>query len=54
MIADFLFVSNDKYVKYLGICTYSVMHNMCPVVDKLRLFIMDCGISEENITRLKK
>lgn len=54
MIADFLFVSNDKYVKYLGICTYSVMHNMCPVVDKLRLFIMDCGISEENISRLKK
>ena len=54
MTADFLFVSNDKYVKYLGICTYSVMHNMCPAVGQVRLFVMDCGITEENKARLKK
>lgn len=52
MNADFLLVSDDKYVKNLGICTYSVMHNMCPVVDKVRLFVMDCGITEENKQRL--
>ena len=27
MIADFLLVANDSYVKYLGICSYSIMHN---------------------------
>ena len=52
MTADFLFVSNDKYVKYLGISTYSVMFNMCPAVEHVRLFVMDCGITEENKTRL--
>ena len=52
MTADFLLVSDDKYVKNLGICTYSVMHNMCPEVDKVRLFVMDCGITEENKQRL--
>ena len=52
MTADFLFVSDDNYVKNLGICTYSVMHNMCPEVDKVRLFVMDCGITEENKAKL--
>ena len=52
MTADFLLVSDDKYVKNLGICTYSVMHNMCPEVYKVRLFVMDCGIAEENKQRL--
>ena len=52
MTADFLFVSNDRYVKYLGICTYSVMHNMCPAVEHVRLFVMDCGITGENKARL--
>ena len=52
MNADFLLVSDDKYVKNLGICTYSVMHNMCPEVYKVRLFVMDCGIAEENKQRL--
>ena len=52
MTADFLFVSDDNYVKNLGICTYSVMHNMCPEVDKVRLFVMDCGITEENRAKL--
>ena len=54
MTADFLFVSDDNYVKNLGICTYSVMHNMCPEVDKVRLFVMDCGITEPNRERLRK
>ena len=53
MTADFLFVSDDKYVKNLGICTYSVMHNMCPAVDKVRLFVMDCGITEQNKQKLR-
>ena len=53
MTADFLFVSNDKYVKYLGICTFSVMYNMCPAVERVRLFVMDCGITEENKVRLR-
>lgn len=52
MTADFLFVSNDKYVKYLGISSYSVLHNMCPAVEKVRIFVMDCGITEENRQRL--
>ena len=52
MTADFLLVSDDKYVKNLGICTYSVMYNMCPEVDKVRLFVMDCGITEKNKQRL--
>lgn len=54
MTADFLFVANDKYAKNLGICTYSVMYNMCHAVDQVRLFVMDCGITEENIAKLKK
>lgn len=54
MTADFLFVANDKYAKNLGICTYSVMHNMCPEVSAVRLFVMDCGITEENRKRLLK
>ena len=53
MTADFLLVSDDKYVKNLGICTYSVMHNMCPEVDKVRIFVMDCGITEQNRERLR-
>ena len=53
MTADFLLVSNDQYVKNLGICSYSIMHNMCPEVDKVRLFVMDCGITEHNKSRLK-
>lgn len=54
MTADFLLVSDDKYVKNLGICTYSVMHNMCPEVEKVRLFVMDCGITEQNKERLRQ
>ena len=41
MTADFMFVSDDNYVKNLGICTYSVMHNMCPEMEHVRLFVMD-------------
>ena len=52
MTADFLLVSDDKYVKNLGICTYSVMHNTCHEVNKVRIFVMDCGISEENRKKL--
>ncbi len=54
MTADFLLVSNDKYVKNLGICSYSILHNMCPEVERVRLFIMDCGISGENQQRLRE
>lgn len=54
MTANFMFVSDDKYVKNLGICTCSVMESMCSAVEKLRLFVMDCGITEENKTRLQK
>ncbi len=53
MTADFLLVSDNNYVKNLGICTYSVMYNMCPDVEKVRLFVMDCGITEENKQRLR-
>ena len=49
-----MFVSDDKYVKNLGVCTFSVMQNMCPVVDRLRMFVMDCGITEENRERLTR
>lgn len=52
MTVDFLLVSNDNYVKYLGICTYSVMYNMCPVAEKVRIFVMDCGITEKNREKL--
>lgn len=52
MIANFLFVSNDEYVKNLGVCTYSLMHNMCPNVDKVTMYVMDCGITEENKSAL--
>ncbi len=52
MTADFLLVSDNNYVKNLGICTYSVMHNMCSQVDKVRIFVMDCGISEQNRQKL--
>ena len=54
MKADFLFVSDDNYVRNLGICTYSVMHNMCGEVDKVRLFVMDCGITEESKRQLTR
>ena len=54
LIADFILVSDDKYVKNLGICTYSIMHNMCSEVEKVRMFVMDCGITEENHQRLLK
>lgn len=53
MTADFLLVSDNNYVKNLGICSYSVMYNMCPTVEKVRLFVMDCGITEENKQKLK-
>lgn len=52
MTANFLLVSDDKYVKNLGICTYSVMHQMSSEVEKLRIFVMDCGITEANKERL--
>ena len=52
--ADFLLVSDDNYVKNLGICTYSIMHNMCGEADRVRLFVMDCGISDNNIKRLQR
>ena len=52
LTANFLFVSDDNYVKNLGICTYSVMHNMCSEAEKVRLFVMDCGITEENKQKL--
>lgn len=54
MIANFLFVSDDKYVKNLGVCTYSVMHNTCPNADKVVMYVMDCGITEENKSRLTR
>ncbi len=54
MNADFLLVSNDNYVKNLGICSYSILHNMCHEVDKVRLFVMDCGITEQNRKRLRE
>ena len=54
MTADFLFVSDNNYVRNLGICTCSVMHNMCGEAEKVRLFVMDCGITEENRQRLIK
>ena len=53
MKADFLLVSDDNYVKNLGISTYSILHNMCGEAEKVRIFVMDCGISEENLKRLR-
>ena len=52
MTADFLLVSDNNYVKNLGISAYSVMHNMCPEAERVRIFVMDCGIAEENKQRL--
>ncbi len=52
MTANFLFVSDNKYVNNLGVCTYSVMHNTCPYADNVRMFIMDCGITEESKAKL--
>ena len=52
MTADFLFVANDRYAANLGICSCSVLHTMCPVTEKVRIFVMDCGITEENKARL--
>lgn len=54
MTANFLFVSDDNYVASLGISSYSVLHNMSPAVDKVRIFVMDCGITEENQEKLRK
>lgn len=52
MTANFLFVSDDNYVKNLGVCTYSVMHNTCSYVDNVRMFVMDCGITDESKAKL--
>ena len=52
MIANFLFVSDDKYVNNLGVCTYSLMHNTCQYADKVRMFVMDCGITDESKSKL--
>lgn len=54
MIARFMLVSDDNYVNNLGVCTYSIMHNNCPNVDKLVIYVMNCGISEENKAKLVK
>lgn len=54
MTADFLFVSDDHYVKNLGIAAYSVLHNMCPSADRVRIFVMDCGITEEHKAQLRQ
>lgn len=54
MTANFLFVSDDNYAKSLGISSYSVLHNMSPAVDKVRIFVMDCGITKENQEKLRK
>ena len=54
MTANFMLVSDDKYTKNLGICTYSVLHNMCPAVEHVRIFVMDCGITEENKAKLRR
>ena len=54
MTVNFLFVANDKYASNLGICTFSVMYNMCPVADKVRCFILNCGITEKNKSRLRR
>lgn len=54
MNANFMFVSDDNYTKNLGICACSVLHNMCPVADTVRVFVMDCGITEEHKAQLQK
>lgn len=54
MTANFLFVSDNNYASSLGISSYSVLHNMSPAADKVRIFVMDCGITEENKERLRK
>lgn len=54
MTANFLFVSNEKYVKNLGVCTYSVLCNMSPEVEHVRIFVMDCGITEASRERLRR
>ncbi|MBQ4396658.1 MAG: glycosyltransferase family 8 protein [Clostridia bacterium] len=54
MTTNFILVSDDNYTKNLGICTYSVLHNMCPAVEHVRIFIMDCGITEENKAKLRR
>lgn len=48
MTANIMFVSDDNYSHNLGVCSYSVLHNMCLTVDSVRVFVMDCGISEEH------
>ncbi len=53
MTANFLFVSDDKYVKNLGVCTYSLLHNTCPYADSVRIFVMDCGITEQSKAKLE-
>lgn len=52
MTANFLFVSDDNYVKNLGVCTYSLMHNTCPHADNVRMFVMDCGITDASKEKL--
>lgn len=47
-----MFVSDNNYVNNLGVCSYSVLHNMCGEAEHVRLFVMDCGITEENRARL--
>ena len=54
MTADFLLVSNERYAKNLGICSYSILHNMCPAVGRVRLFVFDCGLSEKSKERLTR
>ncbi len=54
MTADFLFVSDDHYADNLGVCTFSVLYHMCPEADRVRLFVMDCGISARNRERLRR
>ena len=50
---DFLYQCDDKYAPFTGVSIYSLLENNSGL-DRIRIFIIDDSISEENRNRLEK
>ncbi len=50
---DFLYQCDDKYAPFTGVSIYSLLENNTGL-DRIRIFVIDDSISEENRNRLKK
>jgi len=45
--------SNDKYAQHMGVMIYSLLAN-CKNPEKIKIFVVDGGISEDNKNKIKK